>query len=145
MPSDGAKLMGRFMKIAGLIPLAAILALTACAPKPAANAAASTAAINGPADCAADGLKPGTEGYNDCVSALADANNAAATDPSAMRAQMEADAAKQRAQMQDDMAKQRASMQADMNSAMADAQNPQGGAGCKTTTDANNNVSTQCP
>lgn len=139
--------MGRLMKITALLPLAVILTLGACAPKPAANAvaAASTAAINGPADCASDGLKPGTEGYNDCVSALADANNAAAADPSTTRAQMGADAAKQRAQMQDDMARQRASMQADMNSAMADARNPRGGAGCKTTTDANNNVTTQCP
>jgi hypothetical protein len=142
MQSHGAELMGGIMKVIAVLPLVVVLALGACAPKPAANAAvASAAAINGPADCASDGLKPGTEAYNDCVSSLADANNAAAADPSTMQA----DAAKQRAQMKADMDQQRASMQADMNSAMAGGQNPAGGAGCKTTTDANNNVTTQCP
>jgi hypothetical protein len=112
------------MKPILFLPLAA-LCLVACAPKPAANTA-SISAINGPADCSAGGLTPGSQAYQDCVNSLANVNTAA----------ISGDAAQMRAQIQQQMAQQ----QAQMNQAM---QNPS--SGCTTTRDANNNVTTQCP
>jgi hypothetical protein len=117
------------MKTILLLPFAALslgmLALGACAPKPAANTA-TISAINGPADCAAGGLAPGSQAYQDCVNSLANVNTAA----------ISGDAAQMRAQIQQQMAQQ----QAQMNQTM---QNP--ASGCTTTRDANNNVTTQCP
>jgi hypothetical protein len=99
------------------------LCLAACAPKPAANSTA--AAANGANGCPAPGFGPGSPGYQDCVNALAGES-----------APEMANAAQMRAQIQNQIAQQ----QAQMHEAMSNSS-----AGCTTTRDANNNVTTQCP
>jgi hypothetical protein len=114
------------MKMTLLLPVMALLAC-ACTQQPAANPASQAAATNGPAQCAAGGLAPGSQAYGDCVNALAGGGGA----PAANAAQMQAN-------IQAQMDQQRAQMQQQMNQAQ---QNP----ACTTTRDANNNVSTVCP
>ena len=113
------------MKKIMLLPLVALLA-AGCAPKP---APAPVAAINGPAECAQGGLAPGSQAYNDCVSSLSGAGPAMSANATQMQADIQNQIAQQRAQMQQQMQQQ-------MNNSTA---------GCTTTTDANNNVSTVCP
>jgi hypothetical protein len=134
------------MKLISLLPVLAVLA-AGCAPKPASvntalASAPPTAAINGTADCAADGLAPGSQAYKDCVSALNEAS-ADAGNMTDMSAQMQTNATQMRAQMQAQMDQQRAQMRQQMQQDMNAAQNPS--SGCTTTRDANNNVSTSCP
>ena len=140
------------MKITVLAALAAaLMSAAACAPKAtnaAANQAQASAALppvqDPAAECASYGLKPGTDDYKSCVTSLADANAAVtSSDPAAMRSQIEADAAKQRAQMQAEADQDRAAMKQQMAQDEAAAGNAT--SGCKTTRDANNNVSTVCP
>jgi hypothetical protein len=115
------------MKSIMFLPVAALLLVVGCAPKPAANVA-STDGINATADCAGTG-PTNSPAYNDCVQAL--------TNPGAANT----NAAQMRSQIEQQMAQQRAQMQADMNAAQAGGDS----AGCVTTRDANNNVVTQCP
>ena len=119
--------------------MAAVAALAACSPKPAAPANATAAPTNvaQPADsnatCTAAALQPGTQACNDYLAAMAQANAAggAVVDANANATQM-------RAQIQAQMDQQRAQMQQQMQSGQSNA-------ACTTTRDANNNVSTVCP
>jgi len=116
------------MKTIVLVSVVALLA-AGCAPKP---APAPVAAINGPAECAQGGLAPGSQAYNDCVSSLSGAGPAMSANATQMQADIQNQIAQQRAQMQQQMLAQQQQMS---NST----------AGCTTTRDANNNVSTVCP
>jgi hypothetical protein len=126
------------MKIIVVLSALALI-VVGCAPKPGGTAAER--------QCGS-GLAPDSAAYRQCVSDAEAAANE--TDPAALRAKVEADANAMRAEMNADANQMRAQMDADSNQTRAqmqqDMQNAQApGSGCKTTRDANNNVSTMCP
>jgi roadblock/LC7 domain-containing protein len=106
----------------------------------AANAQAGDQKLDAAKECASYGLKPDTEGYKACVSALADQDN----DPS--MSQMRSNMDRQRAEMRADMERQNADMMKQMDADMQSAQHPANGAPSKCVTTVNGtNTSTVCP